>query len=70
MAEDSKGKLVKNPVLCQPDAVLAGILEACRERRPRVHCITNYVTVNDVAQMTLAATPTPARDSNGYMFGL
>ncbi|MBR5049819.1 MAG: hydroxyethylthiazole kinase [Desulfovibrio sp.] len=59
MAEDSKGKLVKNPVLCQPDAVLAGILEACRERRPRIHCITNYVTVNDVAQMTLAAGGSP-----------
>lgn len=30
-----------------------------RERSPRVHCITNYVTAGDVANMVLAAGGSP-----------
>ena len=59
MDEASEGRPVECPVLSQPGVVPAGMLEACRERRPRVLCITNYVTVNDVAQMTLAAGGSP-----------
>ena len=30
-----------------------------RERAPRVHCITNYVTAGDVANLVLAAGGSP-----------
>ena len=30
-----------------------------RERRPLIHCITNYVTANDVANLLLACGASP-----------
>ncbi len=44
---------------------LAEILNLVRSGKPLVHCITNYVTVNDVANMVLAcgASPVMADDS-------
>ncbi|MDD4626569.1 MAG: hydroxyethylthiazole kinase [Syntrophomonas sp.] len=38
----------------------AEIWDEVRNRRPLVHCITNYVTVNDVANIILAAGASPA----------
>ncbi len=38
----------------------AEIWDEVRSRRPLVHCITNYVTVNDVANIILAAGASPA----------
>jgi hydroxyethylthiazole kinase len=38
---------------------LTGIFEAVRKAGPLVHCITNYVTVNDVANMLLACGASP-----------
>ena len=35
------------------------ILDTVAERKPLVHCITNYVTVNDVANMLLACGGSP-----------
>ncbi len=35
------------------------MIDAVREKKPLVHCITNYVTVNDVANMLLACGGTP-----------
>ena len=32
---------------------LGACLDRVRERRPLIHCITNYVTVNDVANKLL-----------------
>ena len=42
-----------------------------RERSPRVHCITNYVTAGDVANMVLAAggSPVMARCMPGRKIG-
>ena len=37
----------------------ADILDTVRRRGPVVHCITNYVTVNDCANMVLAAGGSP-----------
>ncbi|MCM1165112.1 MAG: hydroxyethylthiazole kinase [Lachnospiraceae bacterium] len=37
----------------------ASALAAMREKRPLVHCITNYVTAGDVANMLLAAGASP-----------
>ena len=39
--------------------LLAGCMEAVRARRHLVHFITNYVTVNDCANMTIAAGASP-----------
>lgn len=39
--------------------MLAECLDAVRERAPLVHCITNYVTVNDVANILLACGGSP-----------
>ena len=41
-----------------------GILDAVREQKPLVQCITNFVTVNDCANILLAAgaSPTMAQD--------
>ena len=36
------------------------ILKMTREREPLVQCITNFVTVNDCANIILAAGGTPA----------
>ena len=36
-----------------------GYVQALRERRPLVHNITNYVTVNDCANATLAIGASP-----------
>lgn len=36
------------------------ILSAVRQKRPLVHFITNYVTVNDCANMTLALGGSPS----------
>src|ERR1044071_5114196 len=41
-------------------AVTADILERLRERRPRVHCITNAVAQNFTANMLLAAGAVPS----------
>lgn len=38
---------------------LTRILETVRKTGPLVHCITNYVTVNDVANMVLACGASP-----------
>ena len=38
---------------------LTGIFESVRKTVPLVHCITNYVTVNDVANMLLACGASP-----------
>ena len=35
------------------------IVEKVRGKRPLIHCITNYVTANDVANMILAAGASP-----------
>lgn len=39
--------------------VFADILDTVRRHEPVVHCITNYVTVNDCANMVLAAGGSP-----------
>ena len=39
--------------------MLGDCLKHVRERKPLIHCITNYVTVNDVANMILASGGTP-----------
>ncbi|MCD7743938.1 MAG: hydroxyethylthiazole kinase [Lachnospiraceae bacterium] len=36
-----------------------GILENVRKRAPRIHCITNFVTMNDCANMLLACGASP-----------
>ena len=41
-------------------AITADILERMRERRPRVHCITNAVAQNFTANMLLAAGAVPS----------
>ena len=41
-------------------AIAADILERLRERRPRVHCITNAVAQNFTANMLLAAGAVPS----------
>jgi hydroxyethylthiazole kinase len=38
---------------------IAELLENTRRNKPLVHCITNYVTVNDVANMVLACGASP-----------
>lgn len=38
----------------------AEIWDEVRSKRPLIHCITNYVTVNDVANIILAAGASPA----------
>src|SRR5436305_11064716 len=38
---------------------IAGLLERMRTRRPLVHHITNFVTMNDVANATLAIGASP-----------
>lgn len=35
------------------------LLSELRQEKPLIHCITNYVTVNDVANMMLAAGASP-----------
>ena len=39
--------------------MLAEILEQNRSRKPLVHCITNYVTANDCANLVLASGASP-----------
>ena len=34
--------------------MLGDVMAQVRARRPRIHCITNYVTANDCANMVLA----------------
>ena len=41
-------------------AVAADVLQRLRERRPRVHCITNAVAQNFTANMLLAAGAVPS----------
>ena len=38
---------------------LGACLDRVRERRPLIHCITNYVTANDVAHLLLACGASP-----------
>ncbi len=39
--------------------MLEGIIQNVRERVPLIHCITNYVTANDVANILLACGGSP-----------
>ena len=39
--------------------MLGSCLEAVRQRAPLIHCITNYVTANDVANLLLACGARP-----------
>lgn len=39
--------------------MLEGLIEAVRKKRPVIHCITNYVTANDCANMVLALGGSP-----------
>ena len=39
--------------------MLGSYLDRLRETAPLVHCITNYVTANDVANMLLACGASP-----------
>ena len=41
-------------------AIAAGVLQRLRERKPRVHCITNAVAQNFTANMLLAAGAVPS----------
>lgn len=41
------------------DESFKAAIEALREKRPTVHCITNYVTAGDTANMLLAAGASP-----------
>lgn len=41
------------------NSIFDGIFETVREKLPLVHCITNYVTVNDCANMLLACGGSP-----------
>ena len=36
-----------------------GMIDKVRKAVPLIHCITNYVTVNDVANMVLAVGGSP-----------
>lgn len=55
-------------------AALAGLLDDCRKKRPLVHHITNTVTINDCANVTLAVGGAPvmaeAIDEVAEMAGL
>lgn len=42
-----------------PDMEFASLVELVREKKPLVHHITNYVTVNDCANITLAIGASP-----------
>jgi len=50
-------------IFCQEEKMkketLTTVFEAVRKTGPLVHCITNYVTVNDVANMVLACGASP-----------
>ena len=39
--------------------MISQCLERVQQRSPLVHCITNYVTVNDCANMVLACGASP-----------
>ena len=48
--------------------MLETMLQNVRERAPLVHNITNYVTVNDCANILLACGATvPVRDNEAYI---
>ena len=53
-----------NSFLCSHELSLGAILDSIKAEKPLVHCITNYVTVNDVANIILAvgALPVMAHD--------
>jgi len=57
-----------------PSTGPAGLLEKVRAKRPLIHHITNYVTVNDCANITLAVGASPvmshAEDDVEEMVGL
>ena len=40
--------------------MLGSLLQAVRQTHPLIHCITNYVTINDCANILLAAGPPPS----------
>jgi len=50
--EDSSANLMD-------DATFAGLLASVRSRRPLVHHITNSVTINDCANITISAPGQP-----------
>ena len=39
--------------------MLGSLLQAVRQTHPLIHCITNYVTINDCANILLAAGASP-----------
>jgi hydroxyethylthiazole kinase len=41
------------------DETMKTMMDGVRERKPLIHCITNYVTVNDVANALLASGASP-----------
>ncbi len=41
------------------DKMFKGMIDEVRKAQPLIHCITNYVTVNDVANMVLAVGGSP-----------
>ncbi|MDF2514352.1 MAG: thiM [Herbinix sp.] len=58
--------LVKNVPENVPENIPENMIENVREKSPYIHCITNYVTVNDCANILLAcgASPIMADDVN------
>ena len=56
---DASAASERNATLELP-AIAADILERLRQRRPRVHCITNAVAQNFTANMLLAAGAVPS----------
>ncbi|MFA6673209.1 MAG: hydroxyethylthiazole kinase, partial [Methanoculleus sp.] len=52
MTEDSAARLMNG-------AIPADLLAAVREQRPLVHHITNSVTINDCANITICAGAAP-----------
>ncbi len=44
--------------------MLGDLLDRVRERRPLIHCITNYVTANDCANLLLACGASPVMASD------
>ena len=47
---------------------IAELYEKIQKERPIIHCITNAVTVNDCANILLAAGASPTMLPNGKVF--
>ena len=48
-----------NDILSERGDILAACVRSAADTRPLIHCITNFVTVNDVANIILAAGGSP-----------